>query len=69
MEKNYEPTCQFQTIKNAAHITGLSQYFLRKGCVEGTIPHIRLGNKYMINMPLMLQRINEQSENNICSGK
>ena len=63
MSKQYNSTCQFQTISDASRTTGLSQYYIRKGCIEGTIPHIMAGHtKYMVNIPLMLQRLNMESE-------
>lgn len=63
MSKQYDPSRQFQTIAEASRTTGLSQYFLRHGCRDNSIPHIRAGaTKFMINVPLMLQRLNEQSE-------
>ena len=46
----------FQSVKNTARITGLSTYFLRKGCKEGTIPFIMCGSEYRINVP----RLREQ---------
>lgn len=33
----------FQKIPDASRTTGLSQYYLRKGCKEGTVPHIKSG--------------------------
>ena len=63
MSKRYDPSRQFQTIAEASRTTGLSQYFLRRGCWDNSIPHIRAGaTKYLINVPLMMQRLNEQSE-------
>lgn len=62
MSKQYDPSRQFQTIAEASRTTGLSQYFLRRGCWDNSIPHIRAGaTKYLINVPLMMQRLNEQS--------
>lgn len=62
MSKQYDPSRQFQTIAEASRTTGLSQYFLRHGCWDNSIPHIRSGAKtYLINVPLLLQRLNEQS--------
>ena len=51
----------FCSIKEACKETGLSQYYLRQGCKAGTIPHVVVGTKFMINMPLLLQRLNEAS--------
>lgn len=62
MSKQYDPSRQFQTIAEASRTTGLSQYFLRHGCRDNSIPHIRAGaTKFLINVPLMLQRLNAQS--------
>ena len=33
----------FQKIPEACKTTGLSKYFLRNGCKDGTIPHVRSG--------------------------
>ena len=47
----------FQKIPDACRTTGLSQYFLRKGCKNGTIPHIRSGPTYYINVPELLRML------------
>lgn len=62
MSRLYDPSRQFQTIAEASRTTGLSQYFIRHGCWDNTIPHVRAGAKYLINVTAMLQRLNEQSE-------
>ncbi len=41
---------KYLSIKKAAEVTGLSEFFIRKGVRNGTIPAIRTGWKYMINM-------------------
>ena len=61
MSKQYDPTQRFQTFADASRTTGLSQYFLRRGCKAGTIPHIKSGSKYLVNIPLLVQQLNEQS--------
>ena len=55
----------FATIREACNITGLSQHFLRDGVKAGTIPHIMSGNTYMINIPLLLQQLDNMSKNNM----
>ena len=40
----------------------MSQYYLRKGCKAGTIPHIRSGPTYYINVPELLRRLNAEGE-------
>lgn len=47
----------FQKIPEACRTTGLSQYFLRKGCKDGSIPHIKSGPTYYINVPELLVQL------------
>lgn len=47
----------FQKIPQAVKTTGLSAYFLRKGVRNGTIPHIKSGPTYYINVPALLDRL------------
>ena len=47
----------FQKIPQACKTTGLSQYFLRKGCRDGSIPHIQSGDVYYINVPALLEKL------------
>lgn len=53
----------FLSIKDACKETGLSQFYLRQGCKDGSIPCIRCGTKLMINVPLLMQRLNQESSN------
>lgn len=55
MQTNKTP---YQKIALASRTTGLSQYFLRNGCKDGSIPHIRSGTTYYINVPALLEQIN-----------
>ena len=43
----------FMSIKDAAEYTGLAQSYIRSGCKKGTIPHIRSGQKYLVNVKLL----------------
>lgn len=52
----------FQLIKAAATLTGFSQKFLREGCKAGTIPHVMVGCRYMINVPLFLRQLGVPEE-------
>ncbi|MBQ9346089.1 MAG: helix-turn-helix domain-containing protein [Oscillibacter sp.] len=52
----------FQKIPDACRTTGLSQYFLRKGCKSGTIPHIRSGPTYYINVPELLRMLSAEGD-------
>ena len=47
----------FQKIPEACKTTGLSQYYLRKGCKDGSIPHTRSGQTYYINVPELLEKL------------
>lgn len=47
----------FQRIPSACRITGLSQSFLRKGCKDGTIPHVMTGGTYLVNVPALLRKL------------
>lgn len=47
----------FMSIKEACQFTGLSQVYLRRGCKDGTVPHIKSGVKYLINVPALMQRL------------
>ena len=47
----------FQKIPDACATTGLSKYFLRNGCKDGSIPHIKSGGVYYINVPALLKKL------------
>ena len=47
----------FQKIHDAHKTTGLSIYFLRKGCRDGSIPCIKSGTTYYINVPALLAQL------------
>lgn len=55
----------FMKLKPAAEYTGLSEYFLREGCKSGTVPHIKSGKSYLINVPKLIEKLNEESKHNI----
>ena len=47
----------FQKISDACRTTGLSQYYLRRGCRDGSIPCIRSGPTYYVNVPELLKQL------------
>lgn len=47
----------FQKIAEASKTTGLSQYYLRNGCRDGSVPHIKSGTVYLINVPALLKNL------------
>ena len=50
----FNESAPFQTITATARITGLSMYYLRSGCKDGTIQHVKSGATYYINVPALL---------------
>lgn len=59
--KEETPTVPFQKIAEACKTTGLSQYFLRQGCKDGTIPHVKSGGVYYINVPALLKTLEKDT--------
>ena len=51
-------TTPFMKIKDASRVTGLSMYYLRNGCKDGTVPCIKSGTVYFINVPKLMERLN-----------
>ena len=47
----------FQKIPEACKTTGLSMYFLRKGCKDGSLPHVKSGQTYYVNVPELLDKL------------
>ena len=47
----------FMKIKDACAVTGLSQYFLRQGCRDGSVPHVKSGPTYYVNVPALLEQL------------
>jgi len=60
----------FVPIKEACKRTGLSMKALRTGCKKKEIPHIRIGDgenaRFMINLPLFLEQLNDISTGGKC---
>ncbi|MCD8161331.1 MAG: helix-turn-helix domain-containing protein [Clostridiales bacterium] len=54
----------FLSISDTCKVTGLSQYAIRKGCVEGTIPHIKSGRTYLIDVSALLEQLHEKARSN-----
>lgn len=52
----------FMKIKDAVKVTGLSDFFLRRGCKDGSVPHITSGTTYFINVPALLRKLDAESE-------
>lgn len=58
----------FQKIAEACKTTGLSQYYLRRGCKSGTIPHIKSGGVYYINVPVLMEKLDGKNRSS-CDHK
>lgn len=54
---NANPAAPFQKIAAAARITGLSSYMLRLGCKDGSIPHVKSGTTFYVNVPRLLEQL------------
>lgn len=50
-------TVPFQKIVEASKTTGLSQYYLRQGCRDGSIPHTKSGQTFFVNIPALLRQL------------
>lgn len=47
----------FQKIQEACKTTGLSMYFLRRGCRDGSVPCVKSGTVYLVNVPKLLKQL------------
>lgn len=47
----------FQKIQEACKTTGLSQYYLRRGCRDGSVPCVKSGTVYLVNVPKLLKQL------------
>lgn len=53
----YENMTPFMKIPEASRVTGLSQFYLRQGCKDGTVPHVMSGTTYMVNVAALLRQL------------
>ena len=51
----------FQKIPQACKTTGLSQFFLRNGCKDGPVPHVKSGGTYYIDVPALLDKLRAEA--------
>ena len=63
-KNDYNAAARYQNIVDACRTTGLSQNYLRNGCKDGTIPHIRCGRVYMIDIPELYAALESQQKAN-----
>lgn len=53
-------TTPYLKLKETVVETGLSMYYLRNGCKNGTIPHIKSGTTYYVDVPALLEKLRAQ---------
>ena len=51
----------FVDLRKASSRTGLSVWYLRRGCISGDLPCIRSGKKYMVHLPRLLQTLENKA--------
>lgn len=61
MDKQKIVNPPFQKIEDAVKTTGLSAWFLRRGCRDGSIPCVRSGRTFYVNIPQLLQQFGATS--------
>lgn len=49
----------FQTIREAVRSTGLSERYMREMHRNGKLPHIMSGNRVMVNVPKLLEMMDQ----------
>lgn len=59
-KKKYNPNQRYQRIPDACRTTGLSQYYLRKGCKDGSVPHIKSGRVNLIDIPALYEKLERE---------
>lgn len=67
-KRNVDPEAPYQTLSGACRLTGLSVGHLREGCKRGTVPHIRCGSEYRVNVPLLLRQLEDEAADNARGG-
>ena len=60
----FNAAAPYQSISNAARISGFSTYYIRNGCKDGSIPHVMCGNEYRINMGRWYELLNVSAAEN-----
>lgn len=64
---NAFPEKPFATVKEAAKISGISEYQMRQWLRARQIKHLRCGAKYLVDMDGLFQFLDEMSAQN-CRG-
>lgn len=53
-------TPPFLKLTEASKVTGLSTYYLRSGCRDGSIPCVLSGTTYYVNIPALLRKLDAE---------
>ena len=61
MKANFYPDAPFQGVHEASRITGVSPRILYEGANSGRFPHIRAGNRFLFNIPALLEVLDRES--------
>lgn len=68
VQKNEKEQAQqrpFVKIPAASKLTGLSQCAIRKGCRAGTIPHIKNGTVYLIDVDGLMEQMRQAAAESV----
>lgn len=57
------------SVKEAVKCTGMSEHFIRENLKNGKIPHIAVGKKYLINLPLFNEWLMNESQKGGANGQ
>lgn len=55
-------------MQETARGLGLSVFYLRKGCKEGRIPHIRVGCEYRVDVQALMEQLHREAQENVKAG-
>lgn len=64
-KRRFDAEAPFQSIRDAARLTGLSMFYLRERCKARTIPVVMVGSEYRINLPLLLAQLERESAESV----
>lgn len=52
----------YHSIRETAHLTGLSEHFIRQRVKAGVVPGVYSGKKFLVNVPSLLESLNASTE-------
>lgn len=58
----------FMTIRQVAMTGVLSEYHLRLMQKQGRLPGFHRGNRFLVNYPMLVEMLNEESKKNVKGG-